>query len=295
MSFDLSDYNTVAERLGDFRAAFPEGSLQADIVAVPAPFAEKFLAVRACAYRTPDDPRPGVGLAWEPMPGRTSFTKDSELQNAETAAWGRAIIAALAADTRKGVASRDEIQARRADHDDQRKAVFAQLNGVGITERDQRLEWASDVLGRRVTTFTTLTHADYTALLEWFAPARENAATARDVGESTKRALGSSATDPETGLVRTVSTPQGRGGGAVATLAPPLVHPSPSPSGEEASMELRLRIAAAHAAWAKTMPKGAEAWLNGYLAHVHKKDLNECGLVELEAGWDWLVALNRDR
>jgi hypothetical protein len=72
------------------------------------------------------------------------------------------------------------------------------------------------------------------------------------------------------------------------------VHPSPSFS-DDRSTELRFAIAEAHARWAKTMPKGAEAWLNGYLAHVHKKDLSECGLVELEAGWDWLVALHRDR
>jgi hypothetical protein len=48
------------------------------------------------------------------MPGKTPYTKDSEIQNAETSAWGRAIVAVLAADTRKGVASRDEVAARRS-------------------------------------------------------------------------------------------------------------------------------------------------------------------------------------
>ena len=34
---------------------------------------------------------------------------------AETSAWGRAIVAALAADTKRGVASADEVRARRAE------------------------------------------------------------------------------------------------------------------------------------------------------------------------------------
>ena len=45
----------------------------------------------------------------------TPYTKNSELQNAETSAWGRAIVAVLAADTRKGVASRSEVEARQAE------------------------------------------------------------------------------------------------------------------------------------------------------------------------------------
>jgi hypothetical protein len=69
---------------------------------------------KAYAYRTADDPRPGVGHASEPIPGKTPYTKDSEWANGETSAWGRAIVAVLAADTRKGVASRDEVAARRS-------------------------------------------------------------------------------------------------------------------------------------------------------------------------------------
>lgn len=288
--FDLGDYNTVPERLGDFRARHPEGCLQAEIVEVPAPFSDRFLAVRAYAYRSPDDPRPGSGLAWEPMPGKTSFTRDSELQNAETAAWGRAIVAVLAADAKKGIASREEVQTRRAgDTDTQRRAVFAQLGALGVTDRDERLRWASEVLGRKVTTFTTLGQGDYTTLLEWFPRTGQNTDQAGDVGESAVTGAGmpsTSTSDPD---------PQGRGAGFVPT-GPAPVHRQPAPPPpEDRRTELMFAIANAHAAWAKTMPKGAEAWMNGYLAHVHKKDLNECSLVELEAGWDWLVALHRDR
>ena len=125
MAFDMSEYVTVAERIEQFREKYPEGSLQAEwhMLLVPtlvkgddgkwSPADRPIIVAKAYAYRTPDDPRPGIGHAQEPMPGKTPYTKDSEIQNAETSAWGRAIVAVLAADTRKGVASRDEVQARR--------------------------------------------------------------------------------------------------------------------------------------------------------------------------------------
>lgn len=125
MAFQLDDYNTVADRIAEFRAKHPEGSLQSTYSIELIPTAVKqddgtwttldrpVLVFVACAYRTPDDPRPGIGTASEPIPGKTPYTKDSEFANGETSAWGRAIVAVLAADTRKGVASRDEVAARR--------------------------------------------------------------------------------------------------------------------------------------------------------------------------------------
>ena len=107
------DYIDVATRIVEFRTKYPEGSLQqVDVKFID--FAGKsWVVYTAAAYRTPDDPRPGMGTAWEPTPGPTNFTRDSELQNAETAAWGRAMVAALAVDTKKGVASQEEVRNRQ--------------------------------------------------------------------------------------------------------------------------------------------------------------------------------------
>lgn len=107
------DYIDVATRIVEFRTKHPEGSLQqVDIKFID--FAGKsWVVYTAAAYRTPDDPRPGMGTAWEPTPGPTNYTRDSELQNAETAAWGRAMVAALAVDTKKGVASSEEVRNRQ--------------------------------------------------------------------------------------------------------------------------------------------------------------------------------------
>jgi len=109
------DYIDVAERIVEFRTKHPDGSLQQ----VSLDFREVnggwWVIYTAAAYRAPDDARPGIGTAWEPVPGRTNFTRDSEVQNAETAAWGRAIVAALAADTKRGIASAEEVRNRQPD------------------------------------------------------------------------------------------------------------------------------------------------------------------------------------
>jgi len=177
------DYIDVATRIAEFRRLYPTGSLRPVNPEQPikvVTIGEKtFLEYVAAAYRTPDDPCPGVGISWEPFPGKTPFTRDSEAANAETSAWGRAIVAALAADTKHGVASLDEVQnakARQAastakpksairraveqsDDDgspviiataDAPKATEAQVKKIGILRRELALEDEAyrDRLGR---------------------------------------------------------------------------------------------------------------------------------------------------
>jgi hypothetical protein len=119
MAYDqksLDDYVDVAERIRIFRDRFPEGTLQPLDPAEPFRILEvgeqTFVVYTAVAYRSPNDTLPGIAVSWEPFPGRTPYTAGSELMNAETAAWGRAIVAALAADSKK-IASLDEVRARR--------------------------------------------------------------------------------------------------------------------------------------------------------------------------------------
>lgn len=113
------DYVPVADRIISFRERFPEGTLRPADPAEPFRIVtiggETFLAYTAAAFRTPDDPAPGIGCAWEPVPGKTNFTRNSELQNAESSAWGRAIIAVGAADAKKGIASSEDVRNRQAE------------------------------------------------------------------------------------------------------------------------------------------------------------------------------------
>ena len=113
------DYIDVAARIVEFRGKFPNGSLQPwkdpyiAEVKMPDGSIKSFMVYAAAAYGSPEDKLPGVGYAWEPIPGPTNFTRDSELQNAETAAWGRAMVAKLAVDTKKGIASSEEVRNRQ--------------------------------------------------------------------------------------------------------------------------------------------------------------------------------------
>jgi hypothetical protein len=118
------DYIDVATRLIEFRGIYPNGALQPwrdpyiAEVKMPDGSIKSFMVYSAAAYGSPDDKLPGVGYAWEPIPGPTNFTRDSELQNAETAAWGRAMVAKLAVDTKKGIASSEEVRNRQTKTND---------------------------------------------------------------------------------------------------------------------------------------------------------------------------------
>jgi hypothetical protein len=114
MAFNIDEYVDVAARITQFYERFPEGRLtrlgEPKLMEVGS---KLFVLYTAKAYRTPDDPVPAIGTAWEPFPGPTQFTRDSELMNAETAAWGRAIIAAGIPS--KKIASSDEVKARTSE------------------------------------------------------------------------------------------------------------------------------------------------------------------------------------
>jgi hypothetical protein len=109
----MDDYVDVAERIRKFKELYPNGSLQQVSLQFIDFAGKSWVVYTAAAYRTPDDIRPGHGTAWEPVPGKSNFTRDSETSNAETSAWGRAIVAVLASDTKR-IASRNEIPQKPA-------------------------------------------------------------------------------------------------------------------------------------------------------------------------------------
>jgi len=79
--YNLDGYIDVPSRIKLFMARHPEGSLQMDAPKFVEVEGKKWVIGRAYAYRTPDDLRPGIGTAWEIVPGTTPFTRGSEIQN----------------------------------------------------------------------------------------------------------------------------------------------------------------------------------------------------------------------
>ena len=113
MSFNMDDYVDVAERIRLAKEMFPEMRLQPANPAVPYVIEEiagqTFIVYTAAFYRDATDLLPGIGCAWELIPGATPYTKGSELMVCETSAWGRAIVAATGMATKK-IASSEEVR-----------------------------------------------------------------------------------------------------------------------------------------------------------------------------------------
>ena len=111
----LADYVTVPQRIAQFYELYGTGRLVTGEVRVElGPDGKPRVMVQAAAYRTPDDPLPGIGWSWMELPGTTSFTRGSELENTETSAWGRAI-AALGILVDRSIASANEVKAKTPD------------------------------------------------------------------------------------------------------------------------------------------------------------------------------------
>ena len=157
MAYDqrsLDDYVDVATRIAEFRAKHPNGYLQPLDPAKPFTVEtvtgrdrdgetivqQTFVVYIAAAYREPGDEHPGIGSAWEIFPGRTPYTRGSELMNAETSAWGRAIIALGASDSKQGIASREEVRNRQAERDEPASARLsdADRDSAGMMTKSQR-------------------------------------------------------------------------------------------------------------------------------------------------------------
>ena len=121
------DYIEVSERIQRFYEKYPDGSLQGCWTWMGP--GHDVIVFRAEAFRSQEDTRPGIGHASEPYPGLTSFTKNSEMMNAETSAWGRAI-ASLGIAVHRGIASAQEVRAA------QRGTDVPKVTRVAATEDD---------------------------------------------------------------------------------------------------------------------------------------------------------------
>mgnify|MGYP007071575144 CR=1 FL=1 len=106
----LENYVDVPQRMKLFYEMYPQGSLQMDPNLKFQQVGDQLIVIgQAYAFRTPNDTRPGIGTAQEYLPGKTAFTRGSEIQNLETSCWGRAI-GALGIGIEKAIATREEVE-----------------------------------------------------------------------------------------------------------------------------------------------------------------------------------------
>jgi len=88
---DLSNYVDVATRLKMALEQYPELRIQETNREFVEVGDRTFLICTVTVWRSPDDPFPSIASAWEPVPGLTAYTKNSELMTGMTSAVGRCL------------------------------------------------------------------------------------------------------------------------------------------------------------------------------------------------------------
>jgi len=86
---DLSDYVDVPTRFAALLTKWPELRIKEHRPEIVTIGDKTFISVTMQAWRTPDDPIPCQATCFEPYPGKTPFTRDSEQMNASTSCLGR--------------------------------------------------------------------------------------------------------------------------------------------------------------------------------------------------------------
>jgi hypothetical protein len=109
---NLSDYVDVPTRFAALLAKWPELRIKEHRPEIVTIGDKTFISVTMQAWRTPDDPQPCQATCFEPFPGKTSFTRDSEQMNASTSCLGR--LAGLMMSFPK-MASLEEVQNRQTE------------------------------------------------------------------------------------------------------------------------------------------------------------------------------------
>jgi len=172
----LENYVDVPHRIKLFYEKYPEGSLQMDPDLQFQTVGDQVIVIgRAYAYRNPQDEKPGVGTAQEYLPGKTNFTRGSEIQNLETSCWGRAI-GALGIGIDKAIASKEEvelaIERNKPDKVMMKRAnpglkqIVELLGTQGITEKDAILAAVRGLINREISSSNELTDSEIELIIK---------------------------------------------------------------------------------------------------------------------------------
>jgi hypothetical protein len=124
MAFDLSEYVDVKTRLKQALALYPQLRIVEHRPEITQVGDQLFIECSVTVSRDPDDPIPVTAYIFEPYPGKTTFTKNSEQANGATSALGRAL-GYMGFGIDKSIASSNEVLGRQqaAEDTDRTKVV----------------------------------------------------------------------------------------------------------------------------------------------------------------------------
>ena len=125
MAFDLSEYVDVKTRLKQALALYPQLRIVEHRPEITQVGDQLFIECSVTVSRDPDDPIPVTAYIFEPYPGKTTFTKNSEQANGATSVLGRAL-GYMGMGIDKSIASSNEVLGRQqATEDDDRTKVVS--------------------------------------------------------------------------------------------------------------------------------------------------------------------------
>jgi len=112
MSFNLDNYVDVPTRLRMALEKFPDLRVQESQPIFREVEGKLYLEMHVTLWRDKDDPLPMIAYCWEPFPGRTPYTRDSEMMNLSTSLLGR-VLGMLGMGIDHKMASKQEVLARQ--------------------------------------------------------------------------------------------------------------------------------------------------------------------------------------
>ena len=112
MSFNLDNYVDVPTRLRLALEKYPDLRIQESQPTFREVTTRLYIEIRCTVWRDKDDQLPVIAFCWEPFPGTTPYTRDSEQMNASTSALGRAL-GMMGFGIEHKMASKQEVLARQ--------------------------------------------------------------------------------------------------------------------------------------------------------------------------------------
>jgi len=189
--FNLGDYVDVPTRLAMALAKFPELRIQESRPHIIEVEQQKYVEISCTVWRDANDTNPMVAYCWEQIPGKTPYTRGSEMMNASTSCLGRAL-GFLGMGIGKSIASRDEVQIAQSRQPTQLATVVpmhdvempfpdapvqeyatpkqlgmmrALANGQNMKQDDLKA-YCSTVLGRQINATGDLTKRDVSKIID---------------------------------------------------------------------------------------------------------------------------------
>jgi hypothetical protein len=146
MAFDLSEYVDVKTRLKQALKEFPQLRIVEHRPEITQVGDQLFIECSVTVSRDPDDPIPVTAYIFEPYPGKTSFTKNSEQANGATSVLGRAL-GYLGFGIDKSIASSNEVLGRQQSEETDRNKIVSVARPTPVLET--RRDAPTSIMGPR--------------------------------------------------------------------------------------------------------------------------------------------------